>query len=76
MEGYTVIHRVIEKKQKNGEYIFITKGDNNKSADSKPVYEDQVIGKCILKIRYLGYPAIWLHLIQTEEELQVDTGNN
>lgn len=76
MEGYTVIHRVIEKKQKNGEYIFITKGDNNKSQDLNPVNEDQVIGKCIFKIRYLGYPAIWLHLIQEEETVQVDTGEN
>ncbi len=76
MEGYTVIHRVIEKKQKNGEYIFITKGDNNKSQDLNPVNEDQVIGKCIFKIRYLGYPAIWLHLIQEEEAVQVDTGEN
>ena len=76
MEGYTVIHRVIEKKQKNGEYIFITKGDNNKSQDLNPVNEDQVIGKCIFKIRYLGYPAIWLHLIQKEETVQVDTGEN
>ena len=76
MEGYTVIHRVIEKKQKNGEYIFITKGDNNKSQDLNPVNEDQVIGKCIFKIIYLGYPAIWLHLIQEEEAVQVDTGEN
>ena len=76
MEGYTVIHRVIEKKQKNGEYIFITKGDNNKSQYLNPVNEDQVIGKCIFKIRYLGYPAIWLHLIQEEEAVQVDTGEN
>ena len=72
MEGYTVIHRVIEKKQKNGEYIFITKGDNNKQQDTNPVSEDQVIGKCIFKVRYLGYPAIWLHILQTEEQLEVE----
>lgn len=75
MEGYTVIHRVIEKKQTKGEYYFITKGDNNDSPDNKEVREDQLIGKVVFKIRYLGYPAIWLHIIQTNEQLiDVETG--
>ena len=64
MEGYTVIHRVIQKKQKNGELYFITKGDNNKSQDAEEVKEEQLIGKLIFKIRYLGYPAIWLHIVE------------
>lgn len=71
MEGYTVIHRVVEKNQKNGEFFFITKGDNNKQADALEVRENQVIGKVIFKIKYIGYPAIWLHLIQ-QEEIQVE----
>lgn len=74
MEGYTVIHRVIAKKQKNGEYYFITKGDNNNTQDANPVMQDQLIGKVIFKIKYLGYPAIWLHIIQSEEQIQVETG--
>lgn len=76
MDGYTVIHRIIEKKQKKGEYYFITKGDNNKYPDSKEVRENQLIGKVIFKIRYLGYPAIWLHIIQENEQtIQIETGN-
>lgn len=76
MDGYTVIHRIIEKKQKKGEYYFITKGDNNKYLDSKEVRENQLIGKVIFKIRYLGYPAIWLHIIQENEQtIQIETGN-
>ena len=71
MEGYTVIHRVIEKNQRNGEFYFITKGDNNKMPDALEVKENQVIGRVIFKIKYIGYPAIWLHLIQ-EEEVQVE----
>ena len=75
MEGYTVIHRIVEKKQKNGEFYFITKGDNNNAPDKDEVVEDQLIGKVIFKIRYLGYPAIWLHLLQVEEEMiEVETG--
>ena len=71
MEGYTVIHRVIEKKQSKGQFYFTTKGDNNNTADAKEVTEGQVIGKVIFKIRYLGYPAIWLHMIQTELQIEV-----
>ena len=75
MEGYTVVHRVIEKSQNNGEFTFITKGDNNSSPDAHPVRQDQLIGKAIYKIRYIGYPAIWLHLVEEQETLQVETGN-
>ena len=72
MEGYTVVHRVVEKKQKNGEFLLITKGDNNNTVDQEPVTEQQLIGKVIYKIRYIGYPAIWLHIIQTQEALDVE----
>ena len=76
MEGYTVIHRVIEKKQNNGEFTFVTKGDNNQNPDQKEVNEDQLIGKVIFKIKYLGYPSIWLQgLREEEQQLEVETGN-
>ena len=61
-DNHSVVHRVIQKKQVNGIYYFITKGDNNNTADSGYVTEKQVIGKVIFKIRYIGYPAIWLNL--------------
>lgn len=76
MEGYTVVHRIKEKKQRNGEFYFITQGDNNKQPDSEEVREEQLIGKVIFKIRYIGYPAIWLHNLQVEEkQIEVETGN-
>ena len=76
LEGYTVVHRVIQKNQNDGRVTFITKGDNNNSPDSDPVTEDQLIGKAIFKIKYIGYPAIWLHLVEEQEELnvKVETG--
>lgn len=76
MEGYTVIHRVVEKIQRKGEYYFVTKGDDNNSPDADEVREDQLIGKVVFKIRYLGYPAIWLHIIEENEQMiEVETGN-
>ena len=76
MEGYTVIHRVVEKIQRKGEYYFVTKGDDNNSPDVDEVREDQLIGKVVFKIRYLGYPAIWLHIVEENEQMiEVETGN-
>lgn len=71
MKGFTVIHRVIEKRQKNGEYYFVTKGDNNKSPDKAEVRENQVLGKLVFTVKYLGYPAVWLHLISTEDQVKI-----
>ena len=76
MEGYTVVHRIIEKRQNNGKFSFITKGDNNNTPDRDEVKEDQLIGKVIFKIKYIGYPAIWMHLLQDEEQMvEVEKGN-
>ena len=76
MEGYTVVHRIIEKKQKNGDFYFITKGDNNGNPDFKEVRENQLIGKVIFKVKYMGYPAIWLHILKVEDKMvEVETGN-
>ena len=76
MEGYTVIHRIVEKRQRSGNFYLVTKGDNNNAPDVAEVREDQLIGKVIFKIKYIGYPAIWLHLLQVEEKtINVETGS-
>ena len=76
MEGYTVIHRIVQKNQRSGKFYFTTKGDNNNAPDIDEVREDQLIGKVVFKIKYIGYPAIWLHLLQTEEQMvKVEKGN-
>lgn len=71
MDGYTIIHRIVEKKQRKGEFHFVTKGDSNLQTDNEEVTEPQLIGKLIFKIRYLGYPAIWLHIIQEQEHFDI-----
>ena len=75
MDGYTVVHRIVEKKQKNGDFFFVTKGDKNNAPDKDEVKENQLIGKVIFKIKYLGYPALWFNKLKTEEEMiKVETG--
>jgi len=58
-EGLPIVHRAIEKIQKDGKWYFITKGDNNPFDDRKAfgwiVPEDYVIGKVIYVIPKVGY---------------------
>ncbi len=53
-----VVHRVIENDKKNG--LIYTKGDGNNTPDGAPVPYENVIGKVIFSIPYVGYPFIWL----------------
>jgi len=58
--GSSIIHRVIEINNDNeGNYYLVAQGDNNETMDKK-VLEEQITGKALFKIKYLGYPAVWL----------------
>lgn len=72
MNGYSVIHRVIDKRQKNKEFYYTTKGDNNFKKDDKEVSEDQLSGKVIFKIKYIGYPAILLNRLRNQPNIGVE----
>lgn len=50
----TVTHRVHDIKIINGSYEFVTKGDNNLTADSDTAKANNIIGKTVLKIPQLG----------------------
>lgn len=57
-----ITHRVIQvdfADDGSGEQVFITKGDNNPSAD-EPVKPAQIIGVIRAEIPYIGYPTVWL----------------
>ncbi len=54
-EGMTITHRVVEiSRLPNGTYEYMTQGDNNSEPDSLYVTYDNVIGKEILIIPYIG----------------------
>ena len=48
-------HRVVEMRVDNGVMVYVTKGDANNDRDIKEVREDEVIGKMLFDIPYLGY---------------------
>jgi len=59
-ENTTVIHRIVRIEQEGYEILFYTKGDANESEDYYPVKKDEIIGTSIFKIKYIGYPTVWI----------------
>lgn len=53
--GKVITHRIIGIEDVNGELFFRTKGDNNNVADGVLVNEDNVYGKVLFRIPFLGY---------------------
>ena len=54
------VHRVVKISFTNGEYRYYTKGDANQELDDGYVTRNDIIGVTKLRIRYIGYPSIWL----------------
>ncbi|KKS78727.1 MAG: Type I signal peptidase [Candidatus Beckwithbacteria bacterium GW2011_GWA2_43_10] len=44
--------------------IYTTKGDANDIADTEPVRQEQILGKVVLSLPYLGYPV---RFVKTKE---------
>lgn len=55
-----VVHRVIEVKNVNGVYQYITKGDANVEKDFGYITKKDIFAIYKLKISYLGWPSLWL----------------
>ena len=74
-KDFSVIHRVIEKRQVEGKTLFITKGDNNDQPDNDPVREDQIQGRVIFRIPGLAWPTIWIgNLRGNSTDVDIQTG--
>ncbi|MHA1369009.1 MAG: signal peptidase I [Promethearchaeota archaeon] len=55
-----VVHRVIDKKYENGKYWFKTQGDANILPDEGWIPEENVYGKVVATIPYIGYVKLFL----------------
>lgn len=59
-DGKIIVHRIMSI-EKNGEiYHFVTKGDNNDSVDSIIVNNNNIYGKVLFSIKYIGIPSVEL----------------
>ncbi|HET7628765.1 MAG TPA: signal peptidase I [Bacillales bacterium] len=56
----TIIHRVVEKKQVNGQLQFRIKGDHNGGQDPFTVLPEDIMGIAGKSFHWLGYPILFL----------------
>lgn len=52
-----ITHRILEIKKEGRKLFFITKGDANDVPDKERVFPNQVMGRMIFAIPFLGYPV-------------------
>ncbi len=55
-----LIYRIIKIENIQGEKHFYTKGDSNETEDSLAVTQESIIGTTWFKIRFIGWPTVWL----------------
>lgn len=48
-------HRIKDVKMIEGELVYTTKGDANRSVDQRDVFKENIIGKVLFSIPYVGY---------------------
>lgn len=58
-----VIHRVINIIKNNDENRYYTKGDSNPKEDDGYITDSDIMGISKFRIRYIGYPSLWLSSI-------------
>ena len=59
-EKNKIVHRVMDIKKINGELRYFTKGDANDGMDSGYITDVNIVGVINLKIKYIGYPTLWI----------------
>jgi len=48
-------HRIYDMKVVGGEPIYITKGDANNAPDTREIKKEDIVGKVLFSVPYLGY---------------------
>ena len=55
-DGINVVHRIVEKNDEG----FVTKGDNNVRNDKDIVPQDDIFGRAVFLVPYLGFTSLFL----------------
>lgn len=70
VDDKSVVHRVIEIVYRDGNKRYITKGDANKKEDAFIVTNEQLVGKLIFNIPYIGYPTYLIkNIVNNNDEV-------
>lgn len=52
----SLTHRIFEVKEKDGKTFYVTKGDANDTPDTEERPKENVLGKVIFSVPFVGYP--------------------
>lgn len=63
LNGQTVIHRIIQVQPGADGPVFRTQGDHNNAPDPAPVEADQICGRVLFRIPWVGVPTLWLRQV-------------
>ncbi len=58
--GSTIVHRVVEIENINGQTRYITKGDANEDNDTGYITKSNITGTVEAKLPMVGQPTLWL----------------
>lgn len=64
--GRTIVHRIDSIEMIDGIKYYHTKGDNNPIEDSILLPEYNIHGKVISRIKYIGYPAVYINEVRSK----------
>lgn len=59
-KNIVMIHRIINIRKVGNTYHYITKGDANDLEDEGYSTKKDIRGKYMFRIRYVGYPTLWI----------------
>ena len=66
-QGKIVVHRVIKVRHNTKEKSYRTKGDYNTTPDGWVVKKGAIVGKVVVKIKWLGWPTVALSELLTKK---------
>lgn len=78
LDGSIIVHRIIKiDKISEEEYLFTTKGDNNKHQDVKKVELNQIKSKVLFRVPKIGYPVVLMNELfqKSKDTPDVELGN-
>lgn len=54
------IHRIMRSENQDDEIVFFTKGDANDAEDPNPLKQEELLGKVIFSVPFLGFIVSWM----------------
>ena len=74
-QGYQIVHRITAILPSARGNSYILKGDNNDAPDINPVQHDQIMGKVVGVIPYVGLLALSVRSVDSPQSVPVQTGS-